>query len=366
MKKGLAAHAVIVWIVAIFVLVGGIYFIFQLDLMGLSDDQVCKASVLARATTLDVVDDAIPLKCTTDKVCLRDGRDECDESFAGETIRKINLDSCPGGNCKASDSAREFEAVAAEEMLRCWQMMGEGKLDLFSGLGEKSGLTTSQSSCFVCSRIALDVDGEESKVLNLVDMPTYLQGHFIPDGSETYLQAFSDRSVNAYAKVSNDEFKSVVEDKGKLDPDKAENVLVVNAPRPEYAIVFSQIKTTDFDIALENIADLGGTVAGSSFIMGAIIPGGSAAAGAAGRLLLTPYGLLAAAGAAAGGTAYVAYNTYESKEVAAGYCGDVIAPNAEGSRLENLNLDKGCSLVQVVQYNGDLMNKLCNHPEGFA
>jgi hypothetical protein len=234
-------------------------------------------------------------------------------------------------------------------------MMGEGKLDLFQSLQQKSGLESVKSTCVICSRVGLDVDGEnENAILEHVDVPAYLKSHKIPGGEMTYLQAFTDPSVQAYSRVSDEMLER--------DIDEAE-LLEFKPQTPEYAVVFMQVKPVDFKEAVKMLGSTA-TVAGGAFVL-TPLPFKKALFRTTGRLLLMtlPGRLLAAGGIAAGG-AYIWSRTDQSKQAAAGYCGEVTTPGGKDTAgAAGIDTAKGCSLVQVVPYDAAAINNLCNYIE---
>ena len=247
-------------ITSVLALIGFLILLWFVIHVGIPDDaetQACHLSVITRATAPESAQQFVPLHCTTQKLCVKDGRGACTLSFAGERITEVKVESRADdmGNREAT---RTVEGTLAEEMYSCWKMMGEGKLDLFQSLDQKAGLAPVKSTCVICSRVALDVAKERNEqILNAVDLPAYLKSHTIPNSDSTYLQVFTDPSVQAYSRVADD----------VLARDFKENELLEFKPNtPEYAVVFMQVKPVSFKDALKNIGSTA-TVAGGAFVV---------------------------------------------------------------------------------------------------
>src|SRR3989344_6499740 len=247
-------------ITSVLALIGFLILLWFVVRVGIPDDaetQACHLSVITRATAPESAQQFVPLHCTTQKLCVKDGKGACTLSFAGERIKEVKVESRADemGNREAT---RTVEGTLAEEMYSCWKMMGEGKLDLFQSLDQKAGLAPVKSTCVICSRVALDVANERrQQILNAVDLPAYLKSHTIPSGDVTYLQAFTDQSVQSYSRIS--------EDVLARDFDERE-FLELQPKNSEYAIVFMQIKPVSFSDALKNVGSAA-TVAGGAFVL---------------------------------------------------------------------------------------------------
>ncbi len=333
-------------------------FVSQLGFESLSEQQVCHMSVLTRATVPSSAETYVPLKCKTQKICLRDSGGKCDFSFAGEkTETPIDL------NKDDSVAANQVADANAKAMYECWQMMGEGKLDLFHSLAASEGFDATKSVCVICSRIA--VDSKDSKrvdsIFSKIDMGDYLQTHQAPESSLTYLQAFTDKGVSSYAKADPG---TLDKNFAKLGKDAEQFSFAGN--EPETAVIFMQIKPPNYGEVFNNLIGLGGTVVGTSFIF-APTTTARLAWTVAGGVVKHPI-IAAVAGAAAAG--YVSLNVYRGRAAAAGRCGEVTIPG-EGNVNLNKKLSsgekdaakKGCSMVEVLPYNAKAINKICNYIE---
>lgn len=344
-------------VTSILALLGFLILIWFVVRVGIPDNavmQACHLSVVTRATAPEAATQYLPLKCTTQKICVNDRAGNCKTSFAGEKIREVKLGKQDIASAN-SEAARTMEATLADEMYSCWSMMGEGKLDLFQSLRQKAGLEAVKSTCVICSRIGLDVAGDNEKaILDSVDVPAYLKSYKIPGGELTYLQAFTDPSVQAYSRVSDE----------TLGRDIAETELLEFKPAtPEYAVVFMQVKPVDFNDAVKTIGSAA-TVAGGAFVL-TPLPFKKGLTRTVGRaLLMTLPGRVLAAGGAVAGGAYIWSNTDQSKQAAAGYCGEVTTPGgSETAGAAGADTARGCSIVHVVPYDAAAINNVCNYIE---
>jgi len=316
-------------------------FLFSNDFSSYAEDDVCKLSVLTRATSPQEFQSGLPLKCNTKKICLtsRFFGGDCD-SFAGEKdVKKFRID-------KADDLSK----VAAEEMYSCWNMMGQGKLDLFGNLI----FSEEKSTCVVCSRISIDGDLVGDKDFDKdfwtpSNLNEYLKENNVPGSSESYLQAFTDSSVNSYPSViEDDEFENFLngEDIKKLETEDRNGD---GKPDTELAVVFMQIKQKELGDRFEKLGQYGFAAAGATFLTPLV---GSIAS----KLILNPVILTNLALVAVAGSAYIVEDYYEGKIAAAGYCGDLVGDDEDAAG--------GCSVVQVMPYKFSYLQEVCGSIEG--
>ena len=310
---------------------------------GESDRELCRLSVLARATSpLNSLQASVPLKCATEKICVSESgrKDSCRQFLGEDNVRMIKL--------KGNDleKARIIEKEAAESMYFCWSMMGQGKLNIFKGSErdvvskaifsdilniEERGYPT----CVVCSRFAIAEDIPKS-TLDLVDVNRYLEEEVIPfpGASETYLQAFTDRQVRSFPS-SFYEMASIGKDGDRLDSAKQNN---------QIAFVFMQI------LASESVVDSVVKTLGTN----ALLAGGAAittkGASVSNPWVIGAQGLgIAIAGTVSG------VNAYETRQLAASYCGSFTGESQTSG---------GCSLIAPVDYKVSNVNSLCHFIEG--
>ncbi|MDP1695448.1 MAG: hypothetical protein Q8L29_00870 [archaeon] len=352
-KKGEITSTQIVMIVlaiAGFAIV--LYLFFFLDFGEMGKRETCHLSVLTRGTVAGAVGGSqslVPLECITDKICITDSLfGKCSNQFAGE--KDITVVRLSGG---VEEKRIKIEEISANAMYDCWNMMGQGKIDIFGNFYTENGLESNQATCVVCSRIALD-ESVIVDILNKVSVNEYMRTHNIPGKEITYLQAFTDKGINSYAQVSatpggieNFQKKLEGEDKIAVEGAKSEAVVKDKVNR-ELAFVFMQVRTDEkksTEGILKNIGLTGATAAGATFMMPVIGNMGSALYALAGGIVL--------------GTAkeiYGAFNAYESQITAAGYCGAF--QSAKEGHWE------GCSVVNSVNYDFKAINSICKVIQG--
>ena len=314
--------------------------------------EVCRLSVLTRATEQSITGtSAIPIKCTTEKVCLTYG-DKCKQFAGEENVRTVKL---PGDDGKA---AEVIEMESANAMFDCWSMIGEGKFDLFNQKAvQEFALNAAGSTCVICSRVAIAPDVEAKReMLRRVNINEYMKENNVPGSSLTYLQAFvGDKGINAYAKskIEFDEKDSLKESDNLVVNEK----ILLERDGSEKAFVFMQIKAPEFkDSILNSLKLLGATAAGSTFV--APVTTFKTAA-----KLANPYVLAGTVVIAAGFAGYLYTNVLESQEnfeqlVSAGYCGEIESTDKSENRF-------ACSTVQGLDYDVGTINKLCGSIQGY-
>lgn len=311
----------------------------NLDLLGFTEDASCELSVLTRATSFEALKDELPLKCDTKKICLTgDKSEKCQESFAGEKkVQVVKLKN------KAKEDKYTIEKTLADEMYKCWDTFGEGRLDIFGNLDEELGSDDTKVTCVICSRVAIDKNAEKIVKKEELDLGEFLRKEKVGNTGLTYLQYFSDKSVNNYPNLN--AWDSTIEEI------KEDSFNPIENNKDEVAIVFTQIKTAGLDAKIGNLATIGVFVAGTSFVLGA--KSGILFVGKkfVKRVILSPWVLGLGVVEGTIKVAQVAVNTYEGRNAAAGYCGDFVS-SSEKAR-------EGCSIVQVVPYDFREINNLC-------
>ncbi|MBM3233056.1 hypothetical protein FJZ18_02730 [Candidatus Pacearchaeota archaeon] len=368
------------FIIAAVILLAFVGILYAL-LKGSSEDDICKLSVLGRATTpISETQQAIPLKCVAKKVCFNDGRGKCEESLLGEKgVKEIKLPKVDVENEEALEKAAELiEEESARKMYECWKTMGEGKLDLFNGVKVSFGIDPVRTTCVICSRLVIDKN-VPLEVLERVDVNDYMKTHPVTSGSSiTYLQAFTgSKDVKGYAKFNEEVFK--VDDNGSFDNSKlveqneniakglkdkrdreiAETAKLDVGPSSgrenrELAFVFMQIKPKSYSEVLGNMAKTGGLVVGSTFMTPVVKPVRMLTT----KILWNPVGIIATGVAGVGIAGYGAYNVKQGQLTAAGYCGEFTTKEKEEEKR------KGCSMVQGLNYNKEEINALCASIQG--
>ncbi len=298
-----------------------------------ADMEACRLSILTRATAPTIAQANVPLKCSTQKICVTDKLfgGEC-EQFAGEdnvVTVKVNGDDI--------DKAKQIEKIMAENMYTCWSMTGQGKLDLFGKATNLVGFGDADSTCIICSRVALD-DQISNETLKLIDLDTYLENNYIPlqGSSLTYVEAFTNRGANSFGSA-----RQINEDLNKSTKDANVEIKLNSGDGRQVAFVFAQVKTAK---VTDVLANLGIAAVGATFA----VPGSAKIASA---LYLGPQAFVTVPLTAIG-VGGAALNTYQNQLAAAGYCG-------EFTTAEEKDLRDGCSLVQGVPYTVQNINSLC-------
>ncbi len=342
-KKGdLTSTQIIIMVLAV---VGFGIVLVALFLIGFrtaSEKDICKLSVLTRASSpVEAAQSLVPLKCRTTKTCLTvDGSSKCYEQYGhDEDVQVIRLSGSD------FDKANQISEISANAMYDCWDMMGQGKLDLFATPVTSIGAGAAESTCVICSRVAVD-KSVPSSVLVLVNIQEYMKTYQVPGKSLTYLETFTDRGVSSYPKVETALFYNTSKEINDV-PTRIQANITAN----QLAFVFMQIKSQKWTDVLNNVLGAGVATTATSFMMPVA---GRAIAGVAGAatkaIILTPVGrtLAVAATGVALGVSY--YNTELSQANAAMYCGGFTSKDKAAA---------GCSVVQAINYNANDINALC-------
>ncbi len=317
-----------------------IVFLVRLGLDSYASNEACKLSVLGRGSAGDSAQSFLPLKCTTTKTCLSSDKGKCDEVFAGE--KEVKTISLPSNNDQAAELIAKESALALYD---CWNTMGRGKIDLFGDLKSQIGVDVTKPTCVICSRVAVDEDVDPD-VLALVNINEYLRTHKVPGTDLTYLQSFTDRSIQSYAEVKEDALAGF--EKTEFSVIGANDRTTNNLNR-EMAIVFMQAKSVAISDVLTKMGTVGGIVVGATFTTPIVRT-------VASRVVFTPAGAIAAVVGVAGIGGFGAYNAYQGQLIAAGYCGKFESRTDKAS--------EGCSLVQGINYNAKDINALCPSIQG--
>lgn len=335
-----------------FALVGfALYSIFEDD--SLQNRDLCRLSILSRATVPALGQQFVPLNCQTEKICITvDGKNNSCKQFAGEkNIRTVELKVNGGVN-----DARAIETIqreVANAMYDCWLMTGQGKLDIFPpGNSDESTWSfveqitaemdlnsiSVKPSCIVCSRLAFsDALYESDKQFNFlknIDYNKFMTTQpIIPGTTKTYTAAFTGEQGTGYEAIAQKEATGE-KPKGFNEPKSSSH----------FAIVFAQIKVSGEDPKDQfwNTLESGGIV------------GGIAAISSPGSILSVPLTIikLLTVGAISTSLAFDAESTtFENQAISAATCG-----NFESTNLEQ---QKGCSLVKLMDWNVNDVNSLC-------
>lgn len=338
---------------------------FNLGGTGELDRDICHESVILRATLPELIEGYIPLKCRTEKICITSGllgdvleSKEC-EDFVGEK----------GIAYMKVKSITDIEKVYAEEILKCWQMMGEGKISFFNQYVAKNyGFKSVYPMCSICSRIAFNKDTITSDNFNFsrMDVSRYMMTHKIPGKDLTYFEYMA--SENGKIAVKENLFPETP----KQIPDIAldgESLVAIGTGNnqvqsqdiaselsvegkdtalqlKESAVLFMQISSPKHADSIGNVLRLITGVELASFILA---PGLTLRANQAlGKACVGDWEVCLSL--AIIGVGIQQTNVAWNRAVTAGYCGDV----SVGSEARD-----GCSAVRTVGYNLDDISSYC-------
>lgn len=348
------------WIVTIILLIVGfgiiLFFLLRFTWQETVNREVCHESVVLKATMPAAAENYIPLKCKTEKYCITAGSGKCNEKgqefYNEEGISKVKV-----------KNELEISRFLAREIVECWSMMGEGKINLFSqywagtfGVGERV-----YPSCVICSRVAFDKKSlDEAKIdLAKVNVLDYMMNYKAPNKDVSYYEFITKTSPAKMSFKDKINFYDILEKDGKLETGKevvfddleeaSKKSQNKEAYEKETAVLFMQISAPDHWESGKNVlkAALGATV--GSFVLAPAITAKFIKTAAASWKITLP--LAAIFGVYQIGS--VAYN----RAVTAGYCGDVsLGGEARG----------GCSVARIVNYDAEDISKYCQVVESIA
>ncbi len=335
-KKGIASVMTMVTTIILALAGFAVLLFFVIDVFddqGQTERDLCEASIITRATVADAAQQAIPLQCTVEKICLTPtgDRDDCPQFAGEEDVQVIRLTG------SLAEQRQTIVEESAKKMFDCWKMMGEGKLDIFGKAYTSFGISSLEApTCVICSRVALGRSVNETLDAEIGPaFDAYLATTKPPESSLTYLELFTDRQFQNYPGVTLQNYSG-----DKLDGD-----LSYRGTARQVAFVFNQIKSVDYSTALQNYGLGVAAVGGTAFML----PGSAKVAGA---IVSNPYALTGAVLVVGGGAVYATHNAYLGQSAAAGYCGGFTSTATEEAKA-------GCSTVQAVPYTVSNVNALC-------
>ncbi|MBS3084156.1 hypothetical protein J4423_05100 [Candidatus Pacearchaeota archaeon] len=350
-----------------------------------TERDLCKLSIISKATLPGIVQGGAPLNCFTKKICITldksvtqkakefftgsgaaiglSKKSDC-KQFAGEenvVDIKVKINDDIGDQ---KETRKIIEREYANAMYDCWVMTGEGKLDVFRGeggvtsivlgdiseffgLGLEQVIKKIEPKCIVCSRVALSdklieaneklVDEKNINVLSRLDFSRYLSTEFVPDGgSQTYSEVFTNGRIRSFV------------DSNRIELEKTLSGVKDSVKTDQIAMIFMQIKT---DIPP---GELGWTAAG---LTGTAIVGGTLVTGAGAGIVKSGWvGVISAILVGVGASAIAGYTAAgvqeENQEVSLLSCKEY-GKNETDSKL-------GCSLIKPVKWDVGEVNKLCS------
>ena len=161
-KKGeLTTQQIVMLIILITSFTIILFFLFRLNLGEVSNKEICHNSVVLKGKSIISGN----LDCRTNYVCISSG-DECEGINPTQTIE-----------VDPKNETQVLKAIA-DEMVDCWWMFGEGKVDY-------EGEDWSGHHCAVCSSVKFDERLKENEI-SYNDLFKYLE-KTKKDDSQTYL-----------------------------------------------------------------------------------------------------------------------------------------------------------------------------------
>ena len=347
-----------------------LFLFYQLMWTGRVDKDTCMQSVVTRASFPSAlnINKYIPLKCKTQKYCVTpDFLGDCEEDFSGlKDVSRVSV-----------DNEQEVEKFLAGEIVDCWSMMGEGKVQLFSDYyATNFAFGKVYPSCVICSRIAFDKSAfkdmnqeEKEKYLN-IDVINYMRTHKVPNKEISYLDYLSEGKAPVYTIQDTkgdyvaqpqpvDVFVAKDGKLDNLDDLTKETIAVIPTERvkdstDELAIVFMQISAPTGGSVLKNSFSMLGKFWIGSFV---VAPMTTVSTTLKVGSSLNPVSAAIIAGVMGIAVAGQQINAAANRGITAGYCGQVTV----GDQARD-----GCSIVTLTNYNVDSIKKYCQVIESIA
>jgi hypothetical protein len=165
-KKGeLTTTQIITIIVLVVSFIVILYFVYRLNLGSTSNSDVCRNSVVLKATGKGLAGD---INCKTDYVCISGG----DKCVASSTVT-VKVDP---------NNKNEILKAIADQISNCWWEYGEGQFNYGS-----SGIFKGSNGCALCSVVEFDDKIlKKGYDLNYSDLYTYMATNK-KDDTHTYL-----------------------------------------------------------------------------------------------------------------------------------------------------------------------------------
>lgn len=356
MKKGDISASFLITVILGVLAFGIILIVYsQFNWTSQANQETCHESVIFRATLPMLANskDFVPLKCQTEKICFTAGL------ISGKCLEFENAKGII--NTKVSKK-EQIEQEIAKKIIDCWEMMGQGKLSLFSNdwFAQMYGFKDITSSCVICSRIAFDKTSLAKSGINVqeIDVFDYMIKHYIPGKNLTYYEYLGGNNGKMSIKDENVEnlINAFNKQINSLDINSVNSVQTNTYPNSdELSIMFMQVYAPSYgDVFVNTIYSAGGLL-GGSFVSAPTLTG-SLALKTLGALK-NPYVLAAAAIIGVGVGGYQAYSVFNNNAIASGYCGDI----AVGDKAY-----KGCSVVRTVDYGAEDLSKYCSTIESIA
>ncbi|MEK6924960.1 MAG: hypothetical protein AABW71_01840 [Nanoarchaeota archaeon] len=394
-----------------FVLVGlGLYTIFEDD--SLTNRDLCRLSILSRATVFSAGQQFVPLNCQTEKVCITvddgailgfGGVDNSCKQFAGENKNNIDVVEVSENQIKNGEAVTIIQKEVANAMYDCWKMTGQGKLDIFRpGDGTSTPaedfvkqLTATTNlislpvkpSCIVCSRVAFsDALYEENKkydFLKNINFNNFISTQEVPGIGKTYTHAITGEEGAGYGAIAQDEGISAYLGKATLTEREYQDFknLVINTKfvmTPEQKADYEEIVRTKPNAEAYLSYFTKPTTSNQLSIIFAQIKVSGETPEAAFWNALTTGGIVGAIGVVTGPGSIFNLPAVLIKIGIAGAVSTALAYDSEDTTRKNQAISfetcgkfesidagqKGCSLVKLMNWDVNDINSLCYNIEG--
>ena len=186
----------------------------------------------------------------------------------------------------------------------------------------------------------------------------YLRNNVIPGGQISYLEYFTNKQNSNVGQVDG----KTLEDESKADQGLT-GTFIFEKETDEMAVIFTQTKPERYTEVIKKYFN---TIGLSTLGAFAVSPRGtwwvartSAGIAFGGVTRAIVMGVLIA-----GKVGQIIMNVHEGRVIATGRCKQMIDPTTGGStQNEELVAKMGCSMVQVVPYDAEQINKMCNYIE---
>lgn len=192
-KFGDINWSVVTIVISILTLVVLVLIVYVFPWEDTVDRTACKSSIVLRATIPDSTSakDLISLRCKTRKICITDkssGKGNCSD-ILGEDFDTMKLT----GDTQLQ-KMEQIKMFISREMADCWEMFGEGKLQIFSREWVWDGAATTKA--ITCSRIAFDdsvINGVDKKpntvddLKNITGLGNYMLIKKAPNNNISYM-----------------------------------------------------------------------------------------------------------------------------------------------------------------------------------
>lgn len=180
-KRGDVNWFIVSLIIIIVSLVVIVLIFLRLNPSGDTDRIACMQSAVIKGTIPDVATakEIVSLKCKTKRICVTTHailKGECESELGSDTYTTYRLT----GNDESQKN--QIKMVIAREMADCWNMLGEGLLQIF-----KTDISTNSfnGKAVICSRVMFDKT-VTTKFTEVDGMNNYLLSHKVPGRDISY------------------------------------------------------------------------------------------------------------------------------------------------------------------------------------